>query len=215
MAVLASTKRGVFVVFEGVDRSGKSTQCKLLVEGLRAKGRSAELRRFPERSTGIGQLIDKYLKRELELDDRAVHLLFSANRWDEAAKIEKALASGVDVVCDRYAFSGVAFSAAKPSIDDLDWCKAPDAGLPKPDVVVFLEIPPEKAEARSGFGNERYEVSDMQVRVAANFNQLVTPCWRKIDAARPIDEVRADVERCVLAAAEVACSSPVKTLWED
>ena len=38
---------------------------------------------------------------------------------------------------------------------------------------------------------------------------------RKIDAARPIDEVRADVERCVLAAAEVACSSPVKTLWED
>ena len=118
-------------------------------------------------------------------------------------------------VCDRYAFSGVAFSAAKESIDDLDWCKAPDAGLPAPDVVVFLEIPPEKAEARSGFGNERYEVSDMQVRVAANFNQLVTPCWRKIDAARPIDEVRADVERCVLAAAEVACSSPVKTLWED
>ena len=97
----------------------------------------------------------------------------------------------------------------------MDWCKAPDAGLPAPDVVVFLEIPPEKAEARSGFGNERYEVSDMQVRVAANFNQLVTPCWRKIDAARPIDEVRADVERCVLAAAEVACSSPVKTLWED
>ena len=50
-------------------------------------------------------------------------------------------------------FSGVAFSAAKESIDDLDWCKAPDAGLPAPDVVVFLEIPPEKAEARSGFGN--------------------------------------------------------------
>jgi thymidylate kinase len=184
-------------------------------------------------------------------------------------------------VCDRYAFSGVAFSAAKESIDDLDWCKAPDAGLPAPDIVVFLEIPPDKAEARSGFGNERYEVSDMQVRVAANFNELVTPCWpahesnfpvllrirtctpstrrlldsvtawvphrsiqwtrphrrraltrphrrraldslvesrrcwRKIDAARPIDEVRADVERCVLAAAEVACSSPVKTLWED
>ncbi|KAK7242613.1 deoxythymidylate kinase [Aureococcus anophagefferens] len=119
MAVLATTKRGVFVVFEGVDRSGKSTQCKLLVEGLRAKGRSAELRRFPERSTGIGQLIDKYLKRELELDDRAVHLLFSANRWDEAAKIER----------------------GRPNIDDLDWCKAPDAGLPKPDAAAFLEIP--------------------------------------------------------------------------
>ena len=169
----------------------------------------------PDRATEVGGMIDRYLRKEIEMDDRAVHLLFSANRWDAAADIRAKLAAGVDVVCDRYAYSGVAFTAAKPSIDDLDWCKAPDAGLPAPDVVVFLEIPPEKAEARAGFGNERYEVSDMQVRVAANFNQLVTPCWRKIDAARPIDEVRADVERCVLAAAEVACSSPVKTLWED
>ena len=218
MSAVAASKpppRGTFVVFEGVDRAGKSTQCKLLAEGLRKRGREATLINFPDRTTGVGQLIDKYLRKEVELDDRAVHLMFSANRWEAAQSIKDLLESGVDVVCDRYAFSGVAFSAAKESIDDLDWRKAPDAGLPAPDVVVFLEIPPEKAEARSGFGNERYEVSDMQVRVAANFNQLVTPCWRKIDAARPIDEVRADVERCVLAAAEVACSSPVKTLWED
>ena len=214
MAGLATTKRGVFVVFEGVDRSGKSTQCKLLVEGLRAKGRSAELRRFPERSTGIGQLIDKYLKRELELDDRAVHLLFSANRWDEAAKIERALASGVDVVCDRYAFSGVAFSAAKPNIDDLDWCKAPDAGLPKPDVVVFLEIPAAKAEARGGFGDERYEESAMQKRVAQHFVDLRGPSWRVLDAARTVDEVRADVEAVVLAAAAEAEDAPVGRLWD-
>ena len=154
--------------------------------GLRKRGREATLINFPDRTTGVGQLIDKYLRKEVELDDRAVHLMFSANRWEAAQSIKDMLESGVDVVCDRYAFSGVAFSAAKESIDDLDWCKAPDAGLPAPDVVVFLEIPPEKAEARSGFGNESIDDLDMQVRVAANFNFLVTPCCAsKIDAARP------------------------------
>ena len=189
-------------------------RCKLLVEGLCAKGRKAELRRFPERSTGIGQLIDRYLKREIELDDRAVHLLFSANRWDEAAKIRAALEAGVDVVCDRYAFSGVAFSAAKPAIDDLDWCKAPDAGLPKPDVVVFLEIPPHKAEQRGGFGDERYEESEMQKRVAANFVDLRGPSWRVLDAARDVDVVRADVEAVVLEAAAQAKDAPIGLLWD-
>ena len=217
MAALASaTKpRGVFVVFEGVDRSGKSTQCKLLVEALKARGRSAELRRFPERSTGIGQLIDKYLRREVELDDRAVHLLFSANRWDEAAAIRAALADGVDVVCDRYAYSGVAFSAAKPAIDDLDWCKAPDAGLPAPDVVLYLELPPAAAEARGGFGDERYEESAMQKRVAAHFKALRGPTWNIVDAARPVDAVHADVVESVTAAAGAAAGAPVRSLWED
>lgn len=216
MATLAAARpRGVFVVFEGVDRSGKSTQCKRLVEGLQRNGRSVELRRFPERSTEIGQLIDAYLQKKIELDDRAVHLLFSANRWAAAAEIRSALERGVDVVCDRYAYSGVAFSAAKPEIDDLDWCKAPDAGLPAPDVVVFLEIPPDKAEARGGFGNERYEVSDMQKRVAAHFKDLRGPRWRVLDAAREMDAVEADVYAVVAEAADAAKHAPIPTLWDE
>ena len=99
--------RGTFVVFEGVDRAGKSTQCKLLAEGLRKRGREATLINFPDRTTGVGQLIDKYLRKEVELDDRAVHLMFSANRWEAAQSIKDMLESGVDVVCDRYAFSAV------------------------------------------------------------------------------------------------------------
>ena len=217
MSAVAASKpppRGTFVVFEGVDRAGKSTQCKLLAEGLRKRGREATLINFPDRTTGVGQLIDKYLRKEVELDDRAVHLMFSANRWEAAHSIKDLLESGVDVVCDRYAFSGVAFSAAKESIDDLDWCKAPDAGLPAPDVVVFLEIPAAKAEARGGFGDERYEESAMQKRVAQHFVDLRGPSWRVLDAARTVDEVRADVEAVVLAAAAEAEDAPVGRLWD-
>ena len=217
MSAVAASKpppRGTFVVFEGVDRAGKSTQCKLLAEGLRKRGREATLINFPDRTTGVGQLIDKYLRKEVELDDRAVHLMFSANRWEAARSIQDLLESGVDVVCDRYAFSGVAFSAAKESIDDLDWCKAPDAGLPAPDVVVFLEIPPHKAEQRGGFGDERYEESEMQKRVAANFADLRGPSWRVLDAVRDVDVVRADVEAVVLEAASRAEDAPIGLLWD-
>jgi dTMP kinase len=69
-------------------------------------------------------MIDAYLQSQAELDDRAIHLLFSANRWecvwvdtadvaDISASIERDLAAGITVVADRYAFSGIAFSAAK------------------------------------------------------------------------------------------------------
>jgi hypothetical protein len=88
------------------------------------------------------------------LDDRAVHLLFSANRWEASDDICRLLASGRVVVCDRYAYSGVAFSSAKGL--DIDWCKAPDQGLPAPDCVIFLDISQDDAERRGGYGTVCY-----------------------------------------------------------
>mmetsp|Transcript_27950 Transcript_27950/g.90125 ORF Transcript_27950/g.90125 Transcript_27950/m.90125 type:complete len:218 (-) Transcript_27950:330-983(-) len=196
MVSAARAKRGIFVVFEGVDRSGKSTQCGLLVESLREKGRSAALRRYPERSTAIGGVIDGYLKREVDLDDRAVHLLFSANRWETQSDLRAQLLAGVDVVCDRYAFSGVAFSAAKDSMD-VDWCKAPDQGLIAPDVVVYLVLSNDDARKRAGFGGERYEVDDIQRQVASNFKSLQSDNWHVVDAARDVDQVKQDIDAIV------------------
>ena len=100
-------KRGAFLVFEGVDRCGKTTQTKLLVEKLKQDGRKVELMRFPgefsfllhvsfvfpflnanvkttDRTTTVGKMIDQYLKMGINLHDKAIHLLFSANRWELA-----------------------------------------------------------------------------------------------------------------------------------
>ena len=106
-------KRGSLIVFEGCDRSGKTTQVKKLVEKLNELGKPAKMLRFPERSTGIGSIIDSYLTRKIELDDHAVHLLFSANRWELEKEITSSIAAGTNILIDRYAYSGVAFSAAK------------------------------------------------------------------------------------------------------
>lgn len=74
-----------------------------------------------------------------DTDDAAVHLLFSANRWEASKSIKQKLQEGQSIVLDRYAFSGVAFTAAKGT-QSIDWCKGPDVGLPRPDVVIYLNV---------------------------------------------------------------------------
>lgn len=149
-------KRGAFLLLEGVDRCGKTTQSQLLLQRLLAAGIAAVALRFPDRSTSTGAIINSYLQQTTAaLDDRAIHLLFSANRWESAATIVGHLRAGTTIVCDRYAYSGVAFSAAKVNekkepVLDLEWCKAPDRGLPAPDCVLFLDVSPEEAERRGG-----------------------------------------------------------------
>lgn len=196
MCGTSRSHRGLFVVLEGLDGSGKTTQCGLLKDYLLKRGRQVNLARFPDRSTSIGGLIDQYLKREIELDDRAVHLLFSANRWEFSAGLLEKLSSGIDVICDRYAYSGVAFSAAKENMS-IEWCKGPDEGLPEPDLVIFLDADRSEAEGRTGYGGERYEVTEFQKRADENFRKLVSEKWRMVDASRSLDEVRAEVEKVV------------------
>lgn len=69
--------------------------------------------------------MNDYLQnRELKLNDRAVHTLFSFNRWEMQPEIVEMLKNGTNIICDRYAFSGVAYSAAKVSqnkILNLNW----------------------------------------------------------------------------------------------
>ena len=148
----AARRRGAFIVFEGVDRCGKTTQTSLLVKHLLQLGLAAVAMNFPDRTTMVGNLINQYLQSKSELDDRAIHLLFSANRWELAPTLkETLLQQSTSVVCDRYAYSGVAFSSAKKSLqDDLEWCKSCDVGLPAPDAVIFLDLTQEQAEQRGG-----------------------------------------------------------------
>ena len=146
----------------------------------------------------------------------AVHLLFSANRWELAEEIKEKLSRGVTLVCDRYALSGVAFTASKPGMD-AEWCKAPDAMLPAPDVVLFMDITVEQAMQRGAFGDERYERKEFQETVRQNFLKLKDESslkWEIIDAARSIEDVEADVQRIAIETIrQVESGKPLGKLW--
>ncbi|KAF1847974.1 thymidylate kinase [Cucurbitaria berberidis CBS 394.84] len=187
--------RGKLIVFEGLDRAGKSTQCELLVEALQKDGVRVRHLRFPDRATPIGQMINSYLSGQSEQEDHVIHLLFSANRWEVASSIQADLTAGTTVIIDRYYYSGCVYSAAKknPSLS-LEWCRKPDVGLPRPDVCLFLDISAEDAAKRGGYGTEKYEKEDMQHRVRELFETLMQrkegEDFVRIDAGRSLEEVQ-------------------------
>ena len=105
-------QRGKFIVLEGLDRSGKSSVSKFLCEWLSTQKPTVSLG-FPDRTTPIGKMINDFLINKAEICPEAIHLLFSANRWENMKRIETVLEQGENVVCDRYWYSGVAYSMAK------------------------------------------------------------------------------------------------------
>ncbi|CCH62687.1 hypothetical protein TBLA_0I00220 [Henningerozyma blattae CBS 6284] len=175
--------RGRLILFEGLDRTGKTTQSEALLKYLNLQGdqssssKRCELIKFPERSTPIGKLINNYLvDKSFKLPDQSIHLLFSSNRWELTEQIKSSLQKGNDVLLDRYVFSGIAYSLAKDTERmDFDWCLSPDIGLIKPDLTIFLTTDSDISTSnqinnRSGFGAERYEKSDFQLKVKAKFD---------------------------------------------
>ncbi|KAM0143022.1 hypothetical protein ACHAO1_000856 [Botrytis cinerea] len=196
--------RGSFILIEGLDRAGKTTQVKKLCDKLYASGRNVKLMRFPDRTTAIGQQINSYLQSSTALPDQSIHLLFSANRWEKAQEIRDLIAQGYTIVCDRYYYSGMIYTFSKYSIDSpnhlsLEWCKNPEIGLPMPDRVIFLDLEPEEAEKRGGYGDEKYETREMQRRVRNGFLSLQNSAvpgfeqeqriMKAIDAGDGLDEV--------------------------
>lgn len=148
--------RGHFFVFEGPDRSGKTTQTKKCADYLRNNGVTLAPNTpwtFPDRTTEIGKMINSYLQSSTDLDDRTLHLLFSANRWEKEKLIRETLERGETIICDRYVYSGVAYSTAKGL--PFEWCKTSDQGLPEPDLIIYLDVPTDVMKNRGNFGQER------------------------------------------------------------
>ncbi|XP_058779581.1 thymidylate kinase-like isoform X1 [Vicia villosa] len=204
--------RGALVVLEGLDRSGKSSQCSRLVSYLEGQGLSAELWRFPDRTTDVGQMISAYLANASQLDDHTIHLLFSANRWEKRSLMEEKLKSGTTLIVDRYSYSGVAFSSAKGL--DIEWCKAPEIGLLAPDLVAYLDISPDKAAERGGYGDERYEKLEFQKKVAERYKVLHDASWKIVDACLPIEDVEKQLQEIVLASVtECQKGKSLASLW--
>ncbi|GER52326.1 thymidylate kinase [Striga asiatica] len=208
------SSRGALIVLEGLDRCGKTSQCGRLHSYLEELGHSIELWRYPDRYTGVGQMISSYLANQSNLDDRAIHLLFSANRWEKRLLMESKLRSGTTLIVDRYSFSGVAFSSAKGL--DMKWCKAPEAGLLAPDVVIYLDISPEKAAERGGYGGERYEKLDFQKIVAQSYTTLQDSTWKIVDATLPIEDVEEQLRQIVVECV-MTCQKgkPFAHLWQN
>ncbi len=172
--------KGKLIVFVGLDRSGKSTQASLLRKHFFLNGKKHLLLRFPDRTLNSGNRIGSYLKGELKLKDSEIHLLFALNRVEHSSKIRRFINEGYIVVADRYSASGIAYSVAKGL--SKEWCEKSEIHLPKPDIVIYLEVDPAVASKRKDYGKEKYEKVDFQKKVYDAYADLMDKKWFTIDA---------------------------------
>ncbi|EAZ51226.1 thymidylate kinase [Cryptosporidium parvum Iowa II] len=132
-------------------------------------------------------MLDGYLGKSIKMAPQVSHLLFTANRWELNNYIKENLENGIDVVCDRYSFSGIAYSSGAINLD-FEWCKSREQGLISPDIVVFLEVNLDLSSTRSGFGVEIYENISDQISVRKVYQKFSNySFWRNINASQSPD----------------------------
>ena len=95
----------------------------------------------------------------------------------------------------------------------LSWCKAPDVGLPAPDIVFYLKLPPEAAQERAVYGNERYERVAFQKKVEDQFELLKGPEWCELDASKDIETLHAEIGAITDSMIKEKKSTPIGQLW--
>lgn len=101
-----SIKRGVFVVIESNDRSGKTTLCQNIINNMD----NCVYMKFPNRNGKHGKVIDDYLNNRIELSNDEIYNIFVDNRLNERDNIISLLKSGKNIICDRYCYSGIVYA---------------------------------------------------------------------------------------------------------
>jgi dTMP kinase len=194
-----------FIVLDGIDGCGKSTQARRLAEHLtRASGVPALHLREPG-STRAGERIrELLLAREHDLDPGVELLLFAAARRQTLRElVAPALAAGRDVVCERFHASTFAYQAVAGGLpeDDVLALLGRWSNDPEPDALVLLDVDPREAAVRRGAPTDRIEAKglEFQVRVADGYRRfaVLRPATRVVDGRGSVDEVARAVRRAV------------------
>lgn len=207
----ATGGRGRFLVIEGIDGAGTTTQAKALGDRLRAAGRKVHVTAEPSGGP-IGALIRQILSGRLRgkapdgpFDPEGLALLFAADRLDHArTEILPALEAGIDVISDRYTLSSLAYQTLTTGAPK--WVATINDRAPAPDVTLLLQVVPAVAFARrasASHSREIFERAAFQRRVAVAYGAAVRVLRRKGERVEVLDggaspgEVAASIDAVV------------------
>lgn len=154
-------QKGKLIVIDGIDGSGKATQVKILKERLISKGFKVKTIDFPKYDTNFfGSLIGEFLTGKygdfVKMNSRAVSVLYAADRFESSTEIKKWLEAGFVVIADRYATAnqihqGGKISNLKERKEFMKWLDKMEYSIfkiPRPDLVIYLDVPFEVSKAR-------------------------------------------------------------------
>ncbi len=192
-------KKGAFIVFEGIDGSGKTTQAKLLQEELKRNGFEALLTKEPTDGP-IGQIIRKGLRGELNFSMKTIQLLFTADRsYHLETTILPALREGKVVISDRYFYSTIAYGMLEL---EKEWLKKINSGFLEPDMVFLIDIDPETSLERlstSRKTKEKFEDLEKLRKVRENYLEISREYknFYVVNGNRNAEEIHRDILKIV------------------
>ncbi|MDP3726936.1 MAG: dTMP kinase [bacterium] len=200
-----NTYPGRFIVLEGIDGSGKTTQAKSLAEQLNKKGQKTVYTAEPTDGP-IGQLIHKILKGQIKVAKASFQHLFSADRANHEEEIVRSLRNGVNVVCDRYFWSAVAYGILDTH-EERDYYLTALSILSfynrflAPDVTFYLKVSVGEALRRLSHMHkekEIYEKKEKLEKISAGYEWLLQKFPKEfivVDGEKPVEEVTKDIVR--------------------
>ena len=187
-------QRGKFIVFEGLDGSGKSTQLRTLERRLHALGRTV-FRTAEPTGGDIGHAIREALSGEKPRSTAVLAALFLADRIAHNEEIAAHLDAGEDVICDRYFYSSMAYQG--PGTDP-DWVADMNRRCPviaKPDLCVFLDVDYRRCKERLDAGRDRLEIYERDLGVMEATRTAFLEVFRRYEGEDRIVVVDADRDR--------------------
>ena len=155
-----SLAKGHFIVLEGLDGAGSTTQSVLLEQHLRKTGRKPVLTKEPTVGL-IGGLIKAALAGEWKITNGALQLLFAADRAHHIDTLVKpSIEAGRTVISDRYMFSSLAYGAISGT--DVEWLIKINSRFPQPDITIFLDVSPQTSVRRITAGRFSAELFEKE-----------------------------------------------------
>ena len=183
---------GLLSAFEGLDQSGKQTQAELLRDRLVERNRQVRLLSFPAYDTPIGEEIGHGLHGERDYPPDVMQLLYIANRYEKKPQIERDLARGTILICDRYLASSIVYGEAFGL--DAEWLRETQKYLPQPDVTFLLDIAPAVSARRKTSDRDKFERDlELLARVRDSYLRQLTDGWVRLDADRDRTQVAGDI----------------------
>jgi len=151
-------EKGILIVIEGTDGSGKATQTKIIKETLRSQGHKIASFEFPQYGKPSARWVEKYLNNELgeadAIDPYLASIFFALDRRDNVSELNNLLAQNEIVILNRYVDSNAGHQGGKIKnvekrknfLDWLYYTEHTSFGAPKPDLIIILHVPAEVAQ---------------------------------------------------------------------
>ena len=183
----------MIVVFEGGDQAGKKTQSELLEKKLKTAKIKVKLFSFPDYSTPIGKEINKYLRGKRKFPPQVIHCLLAANRWEKLDEIKKAQQKNSVIIMNRYRESNLVYGLVNGL--KIDWLDNLDAGLPKSDLVIVLDVSQNESFTRKRANRDRFEKNrDFSQRISKTYRKMAKQKkWKIVNATKSKREVHEDI----------------------